>query len=150
MIIRQATIDDVPALVDFNQAIAQETEDRLLDEATLTAGVRRFLEQDRYGFYTVAEIDGKVVGSLMITYEWSDWRNGVLWWVQSVYVNREHRRQGIYKALYQNVRNLAAQRDDVCGFRLYVEKDNAVAQATYRALGMSETYYRLYEDVSRS
>ncbi len=147
MNIRQATLEDLPALVSFNRAIAMETEDLALDDTILTNGIRRFLEQDRYGFYTVAEVEGQVVGSLMITYEWSDWRNGVLWWVQSVYVSKDRRRQGIYTSLYQNVQKLAEERGDVCGFRLYVEKDNTAAQATYKSLGMKETYYRLFEAI---
>ena len=150
MTIRQATLDDLSALVAFNQSIAKETEDVALDSAILTPGIRRFLEQDRYGFYTVAETDGHVVGSLMITYEWSDWRNGVIWWVQSVYVSKKYRRQGIYRGLYQNVQKLAKADGNVCGFRLYVEKDNTVAQDTYRSLGMTETYYRLFEDMENS
>ncbi len=144
MHIRLATQDDVPALVAFNQGIARETENRELDTDTLTQGVSRFVSQDRYGFYTVAEIDGQIAGSLM-TYEWSDWRNGVIWWIQSVYVDANHRRKGIYTALYENVRRWAAEAGDVSAFRLYVEKDNQVAQKTYQRLGMEETYYRIYE-----
>lgn len=143
--IRPATTDDVAALVEFNQGIARETEDRELDTDTLTRGVRRFIEGDGHGFYTVAEDDGLIVGSLMITYEWSDWRDGVIWWIQSVYVRASHRRQGVYRSLYAHIRELGAQDPDCRTFRLYVEKDNRVAQETYRNLGMEETYYRIYE-----
>lgn len=143
--IRLATADDTTTLVEFNRGIARETEGRELDLTTVTHGVSRFLSQDDYGFYTVAELDGTLAGSLMITYEWSDWRNGVIWWIQSVYVKAEFRRRGIYAALYGNARQLAAERGDVCAFRLYVEKDNTVAQQTYRKLGMAETHYRVYE-----
>ncbi len=145
MQIRHATPNDLEALIAFNQGIARETEDLELDPTTLRSGIGRFLAQDKHGFYTVAEIDGRVVGSLMITYEWTDWRNGVFWWIQSVYVDPAHRRQGIYTALYQNVQKLAEQEPDVVGFRLYVEKENHAAQQTYQKLGMEETYYRLYE-----
>lgn len=146
MNIRQATSDDVDALIAFNQGIARETEDRELDHATLKQGITRFLSRDQYGFYTVAEIDNEVVGSLMITYEWSDWRNGVIWWIQSVYVTPTHRRKGVYTALYQNVRRLADVVGDVCAFRLYVEKDNQIAQQTYRKMGMAESCYLIFED----
>ena len=145
MLIRRANKADVDALVDFNQRIAMETEGVALDAATLNGGVDRFLERDRYGFYTVAEKDGEIVGSLMITYEWSDWRNGVIWWIQSVYVRKDHRRQGIYTALYENARRLAAAAGDVCVFRLYVERENEIAQQTYRKMGMHETAYRIFE-----
>ncbi|MGY8689910.1 MAG: GNAT family N-acetyltransferase, partial [Verrucomicrobiales bacterium] len=126
-------------------AISRETEDKELDAETLTRGVIRFLSQDHYGFYTVAEIDGEVAGSLMITYEWTDWRNGVIWWIQSVYVSAEHRRKGIYTALYENARLLAGDASDVRAIRLYMEKDNEVARQTYQKLGMQETYYRIFE-----
>lgn len=148
MTIRAATPDDLETLVTFNQQIARETEDRELDSQILWQGVKRFLESDRYGFYTVAEIDDQVIGSLMITYEWSDWRNGVIWWIQSVYVTAEFRRQGVYTALYENVKRLSENEDDICAFRLYVEKDNHIAQKTYQKLGMKETYYRIFETSS--
>ena len=145
MKIRLATLDDIDALVEFNQGIALETEGRMLELDALHQGVKRFLERERYGFYTVAEIDGKVVGSLMITYEWSDWRNGVVWWVQSVYVTVEHRRKGIYTALYKNIQRLADESGEVREFRLYVERHNEIAQTTYRNLGMRESDYRIFE-----
>lgn len=146
--VRRATAEDIPSLVRFNQGIARETEDLELDEGTLTEGVRRLVAEDRHGFYTVAEIDGRPVGSLMITYEWSDWRNGVIWWIQSVYVIAEHRRQGVFSALYENVQRLAQESGEVRAFRLYVEKENTVAQQTSQRLGMKETYYRLFESDS--
>lgn len=145
MQIRLACKNDINALVDFNQGIALETENRELDYNILYQGVKRFLEQEKYGFYTVAEIGNRVVGSLMITYEWSDWRNGLIWWIQSVYVTADHRRKGIYSALYENVKQLAAESGEVREFRLYVEKDNQIAQATYQKLGMSESDYRIFE-----
>ena len=143
--IRLANSSDIDALTELNRGIARETEDRELDYETIYNGVKQFLDQDRYGFYTVAETKGKVVGSLMITYEWSDWRNGVIWWIQSVYVAAGMRRQGVYTALYENVQALAVEAGDVRAFRLYVEKDNDIAQKAYRKLGMDETDYRIFE-----
>jgi len=95
----------------------------------------------------VAENGGEIVGSLMVIFEWSDWRNGFFWWVQSVYVKPEYRRRGVFKKLYEYVRRAASERDDVCGLRLYVEKDNDMAQTVYGRLGMKKTNYRLYEDL---
>jgi ribosomal protein S18 acetylase RimI-like enzyme len=145
ILVRMAALRDAPHLVSFNMAMAHETEELALDEATVLAGVRGLFERPEYGFYLVAEIGGEVVGGLMVTPEWSDWRNGVFWWVQSVYVRPERRGQGVYRALYDEVRRLAREHGEVCGIRLYVEKDNRRAQAVYRRLGMSETHYRLFE-----
>ena len=125
--------------------MAAETEDLALDPQTVRAGVAAVVSDDRRGFYLVARSDGKAVGSLMITYEWSDWRNGNLWWIQSVYVVPSARKQGIFRLLYDNVMSLAQQSGDAAGVRLYVEKDNRSAQEVYRKLGMSETAYRVFE-----
>lgn len=145
--IRRAVPADAAALVGFNQAMALETEGKELPDAVIVPGVAGLLARPEYGFYLVAEADGVVVGSLMVTYEWSDWRNGLIWWLQSVYVVEAWRRRGVYRALYAAVKAQAAATDGVRGFRLYVEKDNATAQRTYRALGMTETYYRLFEEM---
>lgn len=145
--IRRAVLADAAAIVAFNQTMALETEDKTLPDAIISAGVAGLLAQPDYGFYLVAEADGVVIGSLMVTYEWSDWRNGLLWWIQSVYVTAAWRRRGVYRALYNAVKAQAAQTGQVRGFRLYVEKDNAPAQHTYRALGMTETDYRLFEEI---
>ena len=145
-IIRVANHKDVTALVDFNQAMAWETESKKLDNAILTQGVGALIADPNKGFYLVAEQNGQVVGSLMVTTEWSDWRNGVFWWIQSVYILPDFRRQGIYAGLYKQVKELAQQQGDVCGFRLYVEKENQVAQATYSALGMHESHYLMFEE----
>lgn len=142
--IRIAQPSDLASLVEFNQAIAWETEQKKLDEATLRAGVRAVLNDEQLGLYIVAVDGQRVVGCLMITHEWSDWRNGVFWWIQSVYVDAEFRRRGVYSRLYQHVRSLAKNRN-VCGFRLYVERENSVAQKTYERMGMKETVYRMYE-----
>ena len=141
----RAATEDVAAVAQFNIAMAAETEDLALDPQTVHAGVAAVVSDDRRGFYLVARSDGKAVGSLMITYEWSDWRNGNLWWIQSVYVVPSARKQGIFRLLYDNVISLAKQSGDAAGVRLYVEKDNGGAQEVYRKLGMSETAYRVFE-----
>ena len=148
--IRRAVLADVESLVAFNSAMALETEDKQLDRSVLEAGVKTLLQHAELGFYLVAvcrggENDGELVGALMVTSEWSDWRNGLFWWIQSVYIKPDYRRQGIYRRLYRRVGELADQRGDVCGFRLYVEKENRRAQQAYRALGMRETDYLLFE-----
>lgn len=143
--IRKASTEDLSALVEFNQAMAQETEGKALDTETLRNGVNGLLTQPQFGFYLVAEDNGDILGSLAITFEWSDWRNAVFWWIQSVYVKPAARRLGIYSALYAHAQTLAEQSGNVCGFRLYVEKENSVAQATYEKLGMHECQYFMYE-----
>jgi ribosomal protein S18 acetylase RimI-like enzyme len=147
MIFRLATAGDAAVLVEFNAAMALETEGKHLLPEVIGAGVRSLLGRPGSGFYVVAEEDAKVVGSLLITKEWSDWRNGDFWWIQSVYVRPAWRRQGVYKRLYRHVQELAASDPAVCGFRLYVERENQQAQTTYRALGMSETHYRVFEEL---
>ena len=146
MNIRLAQRDDIPALVGFNQAMALETEAKKLEASVLTPGVAAVFEDANKGFYVVAENEGAVVGGLLITYEWSDWRNKWFWWIQSVYVLPEFRGRSIYSQLYSFVKWLAADRGDVCGFRLYVEKQNEHAQRVYEKLGMHETYYLAYEE----
>ena len=144
-IIRRACPGDTAALARFNREMAFETEGLELLPEVIGAGVTALLENPGMGFYAVAESGGEVVGSLMVTTEWSDWRNGIFWWIQSVYVLPGHRRRGIYRQLYEFVKSEAGMADRVCGFRLYVERDNLVAQQTYRSLGMEETHYRMYE-----
>lgn len=147
ILIRPTRMGDAPVLVAFNRALARETEGRDLIPEVISAGVDTLLKNPRLGFYVVAESNGNVVGSLMVTPEWSDWRNGAFWWIQSVYVRPDCRRQGVYRQLYQYVRSLAARDPQVCGFRLYVERANTAAQKTYKALGMDETSYRLFEEL---
>ena len=143
--IRLATSADIEVLVGFNAAMARETEEKTLDSAVLRAGVAAVLAEPRRGFYLVAECAGEIAGCLMITYEWSDWRNGDWWWLQSVYVRPGHRRHGVFRALYAEIERRAAATADVIGVRLYVEQDNRRAQQTYVALGMQPTYYRIYQ-----
>lgn len=145
--VRTATAEDIDLLARFNARMADETEDKTLDPETVRAGVQALFDDPARGFYLVAVRDEEVVGSLMITPEWSDWRNGVFWWIQSVYVRPEARRTGIYRALHHAVRERAEVSDDVCGLRLYVERSNEAARETYEALGMTETSYRMYEEM---
>ena len=147
MKLRSAGAGDAQVLVEFNCAMALETEGKELLPEVIGAGVRSLLANPAAGFYVVAETGARVVGALLITKEWSDWRNGTFWWVQSVYVRPDVRRQGVYKALYRHVQKLAARDAGVCGFRLYVERQNASAQKTYRSLGMKETHYRVFEEL---
>jgi len=143
--IRFAAIADADTIAGFNQAMAMETENKVLPDEVIAAGVRALLENPRDGFYVVAEVAGEAAASLMVTSEWSDWRNGFFWWIQSVYVRQAFRRRGLYSAMYRFVKNEAAKRPDVCGFRLYVERANISAQKTYEYLGMERTPYILYE-----
>lgn len=144
---RIAVASDAAMLVEFNQAMALETESKSLSQTTLRNGVEAVLSDSRHGFYVVAEIEREIVGSLLVTFEWSDWRNGLFWWIQSVYVRPDHRRRGIYRALHEFVRDRARTTGGVVGLRLYVERDNTTAQRTYDAQGMYETAYRMYEEI---
>jgi ribosomal protein S18 acetylase RimI-like enzyme len=145
--VRRGEMRDADTIARFNSAMALETEGKALIEEVIGAGVRRLIETPSLGFYLVAEHEGKVVACLMITNEWSDWRNGLFWWIQSVYVDAAYRRKGVYRRMYEEVRSLAKAEPGVCGFRLYVEKENEVAHATYAALGMKETDYFMYEEL---
>lgn len=148
--LRCADPRDLDVLVEFNAAMAMETEALNLDRERLRAGVAALLADPAKGRYRVAERAGEVVGALMLTREWSDWRCGDWWWIQSVYVRPDARRTGVFRAMFDNVAAEARANPDVCGLRLYVERDNLRAQATYRALGMDETHYRLFEIPTRS
>ncbi|HXE65742.1 MAG TPA: GNAT family N-acetyltransferase [Rhodanobacteraceae bacterium] len=142
ILIREATPEDVPFLVECNAAMALETEHKTLDSDVLTRGTRAVFDDPRRGFYLVAECDGEGAGCLLITYEWSDWRNGDWWWFQSVYVTKAARRGGVFRALYADVESRARAAGAV-GLRLYVERDNDRAQRTYASLGMEEEAYRM-------
>lgn len=142
--IRPATTADVPELIAWNAAMAWETEHKRLDPAVLARGVGGVLDQPQHGFYLVAERDGTAVGSLLVTYEWSDWRGGDFWWIQSVYVTPQARRSGVFRALYAAVAQ-RAQAAGAVGLRLYVETENRKAQATYADLGMQRCHYWMYE-----
>lgn len=144
--IRKADLADAGAISRFNQAMALETEGRALLPERVDAGVLHLLRQPSLGFYVVAADDaGAIVGCLLVTHEWSDWRCGLFWWIQSVFVQVGWRRRDVYRSLYRFVHELADADPGVCGWRLYVEKDNTVAQQTYAALGMAATDYLMYE-----
>ncbi|MCX7590833.1 MAG: GNAT family N-acetyltransferase [Kiritimatiellae bacterium] len=147
VVVRLAELADAEVIAGFNREMAKETEDKSLDHQILSAGVRTLLLNPHLGFYCVAEKDGEIVGCLMVTSEWSDWRDGTFWWIQSVYVRPEHRRQGVYRRLYHFVKKKAREDPTVCGLRLYVERGNMAAQRTYQALGMRETSYLVYEEM---
>ncbi len=147
--IRRAGIEDVDSIVAFSAAMAWETEQRRLDEARLRAGTQSLLETASFGFFMVAEAGGAerttVVGQLMITYEWSDWRNGVFWWIQSVYVDPAWRRRGVFRRMLEEIMASAKAAPDVCGVRLYVERENRTAQTVYQRLGLLPSGYAVYE-----
>ncbi|KFN45131.1 GNAT family N-acetyltransferase [Arenimonas metalli] len=145
IVIRNATVDDIERMAGWAVAMAWETEQKKLDPDTVRKGIRAVFDQPGRGRYFIAERDGEAAGTLMFTYEWSDWRNGDWWWIQSVYVAPEHRRQGVYAALYAHVKHAAAACADVCGLRLYVEHHNTNAQRTYESLGMVDAGYKMYE-----
>jgi len=143
--VRRGLPTDLDTITGFNAAMALETEGKTLDPGPLTAGVRALLEDAGRGFYLVAESGGRVVGQLMITTEWSDWRNAYFWWIQSVYVAKDHRRMGVYRALNDQVHAQALKQGDVCGVRLYVDRDNRVALQVYQDLDMVHARYDLFE-----
>ena len=147
IVARNAREQDIHALTDFNVAMARETENKTLSPTKVRAGMRAVIRHPDHGFYLVAELNGQLAGSLLVTREWSDWRNGVFWWIQSVYVPPEFRNRGIYRALYDAVKARAKSSPEVCGFRLYVERSNQAARSVYSKLGMSETDYRIYEEI---
>jgi len=144
-IIRAATLTDLDFIVDANAAMAFETEYKKLDHAVLTQGVERVLTEPGLGFYRIAECDGVAVGCLMVTCEWSDWRNGNWWWLQSVYVIPSARRSGVFRALYRDTERNARETEGVVGLRLYVEKENRIATRTYVSLGMRDSGYKLLQ-----
>ena len=144
-VIRNATRDDVAFLADCNLAMAWESEEKRLDRDVLTRGIVAVFDHPERGFYVVAEREGKRAGSLLITHEWSDWRNGGWWWIQSVYVMPDARRGGVFSTMYREIESRARTTTGVIGLRLYVEKENTGAQKTYEALGMEPAYYSLYQ-----
>src|SRR5260221_10227084 len=145
IVYRDAARSDHPAIVDFQVAMALETESIELDRATCAKGVAAVFDDSALGRYFVAEENGRVVGSLLITYEWSDWRNGNVWWIQSVYVVTEFRQQRVYAGLYEHVRRLVEADDSLRGIRLYVDRRNVRAQEVYTRLGMNGEHYQVFE-----
>jgi len=142
--IRPAVPSDSTAIADFQKAMAMETENMILDHTIITHGVESVFADSGKGRYFIAEANGKTVASLLITYEWSDWRNANVWWFQSVYVIPEYRRKGIFRKMYNFIRN-EADREGVAGLRLYVETANVRAHRTYEAMGMNGSHYKMYE-----
>lgn len=142
--VRKALPEDGPAIIDFQIKMAMETEDRLLDTETVTRGVNAVFADHHKGEYYVADDKGKIVASLLITYEWSDWRNCNVWWLQSVYVVPAYRRQGIFRMMYACIKD-KAEEIDIAGLRLYVETGNERAKKTYETLGMTGEHYNFYE-----
>ncbi len=145
IVIREARPGDLRTIARFNAAMALETEHKVLDTEIVTAGVRRALADPVKGRYFLAEVGEKIVGQLMFTLEWSDWRDGWFWWIQSVYVDPAWRGHGVFSRLYRHLADCAARSEDVRGLRLYVESDNAGAQQVYRALGMRPAGYQVME-----
>jgi ribosomal protein S18 acetylase RimI-like enzyme len=150
MIIRRALSQDAAELAEFNINSAYEGEGLELIPEVIGAGVKAMIDNPQMGFYLVVELDNGIQASLMVTTEWSDWRNGIFWWIQSVYVRPQYRRQGLYRELYLRVKELAEQEPAVCGFRLYVDRENTSAQKTYEFLGMVETEYKIFEELHPS
>ena len=143
--VREAYPRDVPVLIEFNQALARETEEKELDAERLSAGIRALFEDPSRGTYFLAVRGDEPLGALMVTPEWSDWRNGCFWWIQSVYVVSTARHQGVFRRLYADVLERARNARDVCGIRLYVARGNDVAQSVYERVGMRPSGYRMLE-----
>jgi GNAT superfamily N-acetyltransferase len=150
LVVRPAQPGDIDALVRFSAAMALETEGRSLDEARLRQGTQAVLDSPTRGFYIVAELTDRsprlVVGQLLVTFEWSDWRNATFWWIQSVYVDRAWRRRGVYRAMHESILEQARRQGDVCGIRLYVEGANAVAKTVYEKVGLGDSSYHVFEN----
>lgn len=144
--VQEAERNDLEIIVRFNEMLASESEHKKLDHEIVMSGVREALNDPNKCRYFMARIDGDVVGQMMITLEWSDWRNGYFWWIQSVYVEQDFRRHGVFRTLYQHVGDLARKEKNICGLRLYVHKENEHALQTYKNLGMSVTDYLLCEE----
>lgn len=145
MKITQPGIEDINSLVNFNIKMAKETENKILNKKIVTKGVSEVLTDTTLGYYVIAKNKNTILGSLMITYEWSDWRNGMFWWIQSVYVEKEYRQQGVYKKMYSYIKDKALKDNSCTGIRLYVEQENKIAQSVYKKLEMKETHYKLFE-----
>ncbi len=145
MIIREATTKDIPHLLDFQLKMALETENITLEISSLTLGVNRLFKDPTKGRYYVAEDNNEVVGCLMTTYEWSDWRNGTVIWIQSVYIAPNHRGKGVYKNMYEHIQKLVCDDPDLRGIRLYVDKTNHAAQQVYKNLKMNGEHYQVFE-----
>ena len=147
VVVRRAVASDAEKIASFNLGLALETEDLKLNEETVRRGVAGLIANPQYGLYVVAEHAGKVVGSLMITYEWTDWRNGLYWWIQSVYVEPHSRRLGVFRSLQSFIKAMALKEPNVRGIRLYVEKENEKAHRAYEGIGMKQAHYDVFEEI---
>jgi ribosomal protein S18 acetylase RimI-like enzyme len=145
--IRKASHSDLPTLIQNNLGLAKETENLNLDASILSEGIKQALERKECHYF-VAVVNEKVVGQLMITYEWSDWRNGIIWWIQSVFVIPDYRKQGVFRALFKHIKNFASDHPQVKVLRLYVMNDNIDGQKTYERLGMNDSGYIVFEKKS--
>ena len=145
MQVRTATITDVEAIVDFQLKMAAETEGIKLHEPTVLIGVTAVITDNTKGRYYVTEINNRIVASLLTTYEWSDWRNGTILWIQSVYVLKEYRRKGVYRNMYSHIKQLVLDNPNLNGIRLYADKSNHPAHKTYQEMGMSPDHYVTFE-----
>jgi GNAT superfamily N-acetyltransferase len=143
--IRKADIDDVETITSFQIKMALETENLELDKKTVKKGVTSVFKNKNKGQYYVAEENNKIIGSLLVTPEWSDWRNGTILWIQSTYVTPVYRRKGVFKYMYNHLKKQVKKSDNLLGLRLYVDKTNQNAQKTYEKLGMNDEHYKTYE-----
>lgn len=143
--LRPATREDAGIILEFQLRMARETEDISLDKLIVSKGISSLFEDPGKGEYYVAEYKGTVIGCFLITYEWSDWRNGVVWWLQSVYVDSDHRRLGVFRKMYEYIMKTISDDPGIVGLRLYVEKNNERAQKVYRSLGMNGDHYTVFE-----
>jgi len=145
MTVRLATINDIPSIIGFQLSMAQETENLTLDKSILRKGIENLFNDPAKGKYYVAQENDAVIGCLMTTYEWSDWRNGNVLWIQSVYVDKNHRGRSVYKKMYEHIKQLVSDSSDYRGIRLYVDKTNLNAQKVYQQLGMNGEHYQVFE-----
>jgi GNAT superfamily N-acetyltransferase len=148
--IRKADMNDIDFIVGFQKSMALETENLVLDPSTVFLGVRAVLKDLSKGQYFLAECDGTVISSLLVTFEWSDWRNGQVWWLQSLYVVPEFRRKGIFRQMFLFLKNEVLENANLKGIRLYVDKTNKIAQEVYQALGMDGEHYQVFEWMKES
>ena len=145
--VRMGQDKDADSLVRFNMALTWETERKQLSLPLVNKGVQTLLKNPQYGFYVVAEKSSEIIGAFMVTFEWSDWRCGLFWWIQSVYVKPEFRQRGVFRRLYEYLKDKASRESNVCGFRLYVQQSNRTALSTYGKVGIKETPYKVYEEL---
>jgi ribosomal protein S18 acetylase RimI-like enzyme len=145
MIIRKANFDDVPVIAGFQKKMADETEQLKLDETLLLKGVGQVFKDPSKGFYLLAVEGGIVVASMLLTPEWSDWRNSLFLWIQSLYVIPEYRKKGVFRKMYEHVKKMVQESGEYAGLKLYVDRGNTLAQAVYRQVGMKASHYNLYE-----